>query len=349
MIEGTPPDGNGEETVLLRGGLLFDGSGRPPAVLDVRIARGMILERGPDLHRADATVVDLSGQCIAPGFIDVHSHSDLTVLANPGLESKVTQGVTTEVVGNCGSSPFPVSDMHSEELRNYIDSFYPGVSRRAEWNWSNLTGWARRADAARPATNLAPLVGHGSVRISVAGFHNQTLSPADQREVAAGVEAALEQGAFGFSTGLAYSPERETRPGDLAPLLEAVARHDAVYATHLRDEGRRVLASVRESLESAALASVRLEISHLKCLGRAQWGGAAPLLAEIASARDSGTKVRADFYPYRAAETTLRAFLPDWVFEGSWDDAAGRLRDAAARARIRAEIARGISDRKSVV
>lgn len=342
MSDESAPDASGDEAVLLRGGLLLDGSGGPPEIADVRLHRGRILERGPELPREGATVVDVAGQYVAPGFVDVHSHSDLTVLANPGLESKITQGVTTEVVGNCGSSPFPVSAAHADELRAYIDSFYPDVPRRIAWDWFDLAGWAGRVHEARPGTNLAPLVGHGSVRIAVAGFHNQPLSAPERRAALSEVRAAMEQGAFGFSTGLAYSPERATRAEDLVPFLGIVSEFDAVYATHQRDEGRRVVDSVRESLATATTAGVRLEISHLKCLGRAQWGGAAALLDAIAAAREAGGRVRADYYPYRAGETSLTAFVPEWVFEGSWPDAERRLRDPEARARVREEIARGV-------
>jgi N-acyl-D-amino-acid deacylase len=342
MKDETPLDGSGNEELLFVGGLVFDGSGDPARVSDVRVARGTILEVGPGLTRRGATTIDLSNRYLAPGFVDVHSHSDLTVLAQPGLESKITQGVTTEVVGNCGSSPFPVSAAHLGELRTYLDSFYPDVSRRFTWDWSDFAGWAKRVDKARPATNLAPLVGHGSLRIAVTGFRNGDLTRDEECELLDHLETDLAHGAFGFSTGLAYSPELETRPEDLEPLLRAVALHEGVYATHQRDEGRGVLESVRESLTSAGRANVRLEISHLKCLGRAQWGGAARLLTEIAAARAAGTRVRADFYPYQAGETTLTAFLPGWVFEGSWEAAENRLASVADRARIRAEVASGI-------
>jgi N-acyl-D-aspartate/D-glutamate deacylase len=342
MPGAAPPGGAAPEEVLLRGGLIFDGSGAPPRRGDVRIGRGRILECADRLPERGSFLFDLEGSSVAPGFVDVHSHSDLTVLANPGLESKITQGVTTEVVGNCGSTPFPVSEIHGDELRAYLDSFYPGVARRSVWDWHDLEGWARRVNDAPPAINLAPLVGHGSVRIAVAGFLNRPLSSGEANEALAHVATAMAQGAFGFSTGLAYSPELETQPTDLVPFLREVARCDATYATHQRDEGRGVLQSVGESLESARSTGVRLEISHLKCLGRAQWGGARRLLAEIAGARERGTKVRADFYPYRAGETSLTAFVPGWVFEGPWAEVAERLHNPDARSRIRREIASGV-------
>jgi len=337
------PNAAGSEEVLLRGGLVLDGSGQLPRVEDLRLGRGRILERGRDLRVREASVLELSGQFVAPGFVDVHSHSDMTVLLNPGLESKALQGVTTEVVGNCGGSLFPLSHEHKEELSAYVQGFYPGVAKRLLWDWTDLPSWTERVQAAGPALNLAPLVGHGAVRIAVSGLRNEPLSSEATLEAESWVARSLHDGAFGLSTGLAYSPELRTRAADLEPMLRQVARYGAVYATHLRDEGRGVRESIAESLLLAETTGARLEISHLKCLGRGRWGLARELLAQLCTARARGLEARADIFPYEAVETGLFGLLPGWATEGTWTDTDRRLTDRAARERLYREVSAGVA------
>lgn len=342
MTREIDPEEAAGTALLLRGATVLDGTGALARREDVRIAAGRIVARAGHLPPEGATVLDLSHHYLAPGFVDVHSHSDLTVLANPGLESKVFQGITTEVVGNCGSSPFPIAPEHRDALREYVDGFFPGVSDRHPWDWSGLAGWAERVDAVRPSINLAPLVGHGSVRIAVAGLRNGLLSSGEAHEALAHVEEALQEGAFGFSTGLAYSPELRTEPSSLEPFVRATARHGGVYATHMRDEAAQVESSVDESIALARLTGCRLEISHVKCFGRAQWGGMGRLLDRLDAARRAGLPVRADAYPYEAAETGLSAILPGWAIEGSAGAMMARLGDPSIRERIRGEILAGV-------
>lgn len=337
------PDASTTSELLLRGAVVIDGTGARPRREDVRLGGGQILERGPDLRTRDATVVDLTGEYLAPGFIDVHSHSDITVLVNPGLESKATQGFTTEVVGNCGESPFPVSPVHREELRTFVEQFFPGVGTRLDFEWADLGGWSRRVAELRPALNLAPLVGHGSLKIAEAGLANGPLGPDGARALEGGLARALEDGAFGLSTGLAYTPERETTRDELEPLLRRVATAGGVYATHLRDEGAGVARSVREALALAQSTGVRLEISHLKSFGRRVWGSMPALLGEIAAARSDGVRVHADMYPYAAGETALSALFPGWLLEGTWPVAEARLRDPVARRRASEDVERGVT------
>ena len=336
------PSASGTGEVLFRGGLVLDGSGNLPRVEDLRLGQGRILERGRDLGAKGSTVLELTGHYVAPGFVDVHSHSDMTVLTNPGLESKVFQGVTTEVVGNCGGSLFPLASEHLEELRAYVEGFYPGVSRRLRWDWTDLPSWAERVQAAGPTVNLAPLVGHGTVRIAVAGLQNEPLSPEAALEAETWVARSLRDGAFGLSTGLAYSPELHSQVPDLEPFVRQVARYGAVYATHMRDEGRGLRQSVAESIAAAEKFGARLEISHLKCLGRGRWGLAPELLATIAAARGRGVAVRADVYPYEAAETGLFALFPGWATEGTWADTDRRLTETPNRERLRREVVGGV-------
>ncbi len=342
MRDAEAPNASGGSEVLLRGGLVLDGSGLLPRQHDVRLGSGRILERGESLAARGARIVDLSGEYLAPGFVDVHSHSDIIVLANPGLESKAMQGVTTEIVGNCGESLFPVTAHHRDELAAFLEQFFPRVPSRLRWDWNDLASWSHRVAEARPALNLVPLVGHGTLRIATVGLRNGPISRDQAAELAASLDRALDQGAFGLSTGLAYSPELETTSDDLVPLLERVARAGGVYATHMRDEGAGVHGSVEETLHLAGRTRVRLEISHLKCFGRRTWGAMSGLLGRIARARTDGVRVHVDMYPYEAGETALTALFPGWLFEGRWEEAEERLRDPVARRRAGEEVEHGV-------
>ncbi len=339
-VSGTPSAGR-TERVLLRRGTLLDGTGGPASVQDLLIGGGRILRRGTDLARGGATEVDLGGSYVAPGFIDVHSHSDNAVLLNPSLDSKVAQGVTTEVVGNCGESLFPYRDDRRDEFRRLVSSYFPGVAERLAWDWTDLDSWAARVEERRPAINLAPLVGHGTARTVVAGFDARPLSAAEQSELESLVDIALAEGAFGLSTGLAYPPGFAADRGELLPLVRRTAAYEAVYATHMRNEGSLVSESLDESIELARQSGVRLEISHLKVMERALWGTAHALLDILTRARAEGLRVRADQYPYRAGETGLFVLLPPWALDGPWEATARRLRDPATRVQIVREMTEG--------
>ncbi len=337
------PSASGSETVLFRGGILFDGSGSLPRVEDLRLGNGRILERGRSLAADASTVVDLSGHYVAPGFVDVHSHSDMTVLANPALESKVFQGITTEIVGNCGESLFPLSPDRRKDLAAYVESLYPGLTRRLRWDWTDLPSWTEKVHRARPSINLAPLVGHGTVRVAVSGLEGGPLSAESALDAETWVARSLRDGAFGLSYRLDQAPGSGAATDELEPFVRQVARYGAVYATHLRDEGLRVRESVAEAIALAEHFGARLEISHLKCVGRGRWGLAAELLGTIREARDRGLEVRADFYPYEAVERSLSSLLPRWATDGPWVDIERRLSDPKVRTQIRREVAAGLT------
>jgi N-acyl-D-amino-acid deacylase len=307
----------------------------------VRILGGRILEVGSDLPLRGAQLIDVEDRWIAPGFIDVHSHSDNVVLLNPGLESKVAQGVTTEVVGNCGESLFPFRPERAAEFRQLVSAYLPGVAEQLRWDWTDLASWAKRVGEARPAIHLAPLVGHGSLRVAVSGLGTRSLTASEQSECEALLEEALDHGAFGISTGLAYPPGFAATPQELVSLIRQVAARDGVYATHVRDEMVGVFSSVDEALEVAHSTGVRLELSHLKIMAESLWGRSRELLEQLTKARRAGIRVRADQYPYDAAETGLFVILPRWALDGPWPDTLDRIQHPQSRARILEEIRNG--------
>ena len=316
--------------IVLGNGILIDGTGSAPAPGSVLVRAGRIEETGRFNVPAGAKVVDCSGLAIAPGFIDAHSHSDLQVLE--GRTDKLVQGVTTEVVGNCGFSPYPAGE-HASELRAFANGLFCGDDA---WGWATARDYL--ADAARsPAANVASLAGHGSLRISVAGHR---LGPLPETGIAAmekQLDEALSEGACGFSTGLAYAPGSSAPFDEIERLCRVAARHGKIYTTHMRTYFSGLLDAVDEQLELARRTGCRLQISHMQAAGAANWTLQAPALEKIEKARSQGIDVAFDCYPYLAGSTVLTLALPQWVLEGGVEGMLARLADPAERARIAGE------------
>lgn len=330
-----------EFDVLIRNGLVYDGSGGPPARADVGV-RGDRIEAVGDLSAATgATEVDAAGRSVAPGFIDAHTHSDLACfLPDEHLDVKtgaLRSGVTTEVAGNCGFSPFPYLELHRPDLERLIRTLF-GTSSP----WADLESYRDDVRQAGLHANLAPLVGHGSLRAGVVGFEDR---PAEPHELAAMVEladAAFEQGAFGLSSGLVYTPGVYADTGELVELCRALARHGRPYATHMRGETDMVVDSVREALHIGREGGVPVHVSHHKAAGQENWGRTEETLGLMAQARAGGVDVTLDVYPYTAGSTLLYALLPPWAQEGGADEMVERLRDSRVRERIRHDLVHGL-------
>ncbi|MCP2360249.1 N-acyl-D-amino-acid deacylase [Nonomuraea thailandensis] len=262
-------------------------------------------------------MIDATGLIVTPGLIDLHSHADFTVLGAPTAESCLYQGVTTLVTGNCGMSPFP------------------GPSGSP---WPDLAGFAAAVDAARPAVNLAPLVGHGALRAAVLGQQRRAPDQDELDRMRGLLATAAEQGAFGLSTGLIYAPGSFAATDEIEALAAVAARHDLLYATHMRDEGDRLIEAVEEALAVARASGVRLQISHLKAMGPANHGKVARALALMDAAAARGLDVACDVYPYTASSTTLTSRLPGWAMDGGTGALLARLADPATRERVLADL-----------
>lgn len=316
--------------LLLRNGLVIDGTGAPPFAADVGIESDQVADVG-DLAAAEARrSIDATGLWICPGFIDVHSHSDAYLLIEPAAPSKVAQGITTEVVGNCGASGAPrfgAARMPSDWQRQT----YPG-------RWSTVAEYRALLEQERPAVNVVLLVGHNTLRGSVMGYDARPAGPDDVRRMVGFLERSMEEGAVGFSTGLAYAPGMFAEAEEIHPLARAVVARGGIYATHMRSEGRRLIEAIDETLATAQATGVRTQISHLKTSGPENWHKLDAVLERIARARAEGVEVAADRYPYTASSTDLDAILPDWACEGDRDAIVERLTEPASRARLRAEL-----------
>lgn len=318
--------------LIIRGGLLLDGTGAPARRADLGMAGDRIAAVG-DLGAAEARdTLPADGRYVSPGFIDAHSHSDTYLLVEPSAPSKLFQGITTEVVGNCGASAAPrlgAARMPSD----WQEKPYPGT-------WSTVAEYRRLLEQVRPAVNVALLIGHNTLRGGVVGYEGRAARPEEIRVMADRLRAALEEGGAGWSTGLVYAPGMFATPEELEALARTVARCGKIYTSHMRSEGSRLLAALDEALALGRLAG-RAEISHLKTSGRANWHLVDAALARIRRARAEGLEVAADRYPYTASSTDLDVVLPDWAAEGSRERVLERLRTPALRARIREELLAG--------
>ncbi|MGH7046027.1 MAG: N-acyl-D-amino-acid deacylase family protein [Stellaceae bacterium] len=320
--------------ILIKGGLVIDGSGRPGEIGDIAVRQGRIAALGQSLPADGADIIDAAGLAVAPGFIDIKTHSDFTLPINPKAESKVRQGVTTEIIGHCGYSTAPVLPGKLELIRDYL-------SASAPWLPFRETSFGEYLDAF-PATavNAGMLVGHHTLRLNVMGMAARAPSSAELAQMAALLEEGLAAGALGLSTGLFTPPGSYAERDEIVALCHVLKRHHALYFTHLRDEANKVIEAVEEAIDIARSCGVHVEIVHLKCSGLDNWGKAARILAMIAGARAEGLAIDCDAYPYAAGSNPLKNLLPQWVQSGGVETMLARLALPETRARIGAEIER---------
>lgn len=319
--------------LVVAGGTVIDGTGAPRRRADVGVGAGRIVAIG-DLGGQDVGVerVDATGLIVAPGWVDLHSHSDLTLLSDGRARSKVAQGVTTEVNGNCGMGAVPLPPAAAGLTRAANATIDPDAGVR--WGWTDMAGYARSLEAVGLAVNTAPLVGHLPLRIAIAG---EAPRPLDERELSTLVEAidaCLDDGAIGVSTGLMYPPAMSADLDELVAIGRALARRDRLFAVHMRNYSDHLLAAVDEALIIARLSGCRLQVSHLAVAGRRNWGAVPRALERIERARREGVDVAVDIYPYIAGSANLSQLLPEWAQAGGPAAIVARLASAAERSAI---------------
>lgn len=316
--------------IIIKNGTIIDGSGTRTFEKDIGII-GDKIAAIDELKNATADIIiDGKGLVVSPGFIDIHTHTDLQLIVNPRAESKILQGVTTEVSGNCGSSPFPFNDSDFKEAdENTFERYGFHV------DWRNIEAFLRKLEDQKVSINYATLTGHGSLRSCVIGKKDVQPTVEQLAEMKNILERTMQEGSFGLSTGLEYAPGSYALTSELIELNKTVARHNGVYATHMRSEYDRVEEAVQEALQICKKAEVSLQISHLKAANHANWGKVDHMLEMIHGAAESGMPVNADRYPYIAYSTGLTGFLPLWCLQGNTDDVLNRLRDKTLITKIR--------------
>jgi N-acyl-D-amino-acid deacylase len=316
--------------IVFKGGMVIDGTGAPPSSGDVLISGQTIDRVGIFEAPVDAHVIDCRGLAVTPGFIDSHSHLDLQVLENRA--DKVAQGVTAEVVGNCGFSPYPVP-ADRRLLHDFANGLFCGGT---DWGWPSARAYLEQA-ARSTTTAVFSLIGHGSLRIARVGHQLGQLAESDLDWMEQKLSESLAEGACGFSTGLMYSPGASAPFSELERLCRVVARHQKTYATHMRSYGDLLIEAVEEQLQLARLTGCRLQISHFQAVGSRNWNKQAVALEKIENAVAEGLDVGFDCYPYVAGSTVLTQLLPQWALEGGINYLLARLADGPKRKRIAAE------------
>ena len=329
-------------TLTIRNGLIVDGTGAPAFVGDVVVegdSISAVLPSTPhpapstsgEAAQAPCTVIDATGCIVSPGFVDAHTHSDAYLVLEPDAPSKISQGVTTEINGQCGGSAAP----------RYGEARLSG-----DWatllgdrlTWRSFAEYRAAVEEARPAVNTIQFVGHNTLRSSVVGYAGRVATSEELAKMQRLLAESLDAGGWGLTTGLIYQPGRYSTPEEVVALAKTAAGRGGMYATHMRSEGDRILEAIDEVIDLVKATGIRAEISHLKTSGRRNWHKIDSVLGKIERAIGDGLLLGSDRYPFCAAGTDLDIVLPDWAQEGAAPAEMARLADPALRAKIVAEI-----------
>jgi N-acyl-D-amino-acid deacylase len=323
--------------LIIRNAKVIDGTGNPWFRGDVAVDGASIAAVGVVTEEA-ARVIEADGLCICPGFIDVHAHGDFTPFDKTVVDYKLRQGITTEVNGNCGFSAAPLDPSTVGLVRQYVEGFI-APEQGVPWNWRSLGEYLDTIAQARLAINIAPLIGHGALRAAAMGYEQRAPSIAELDTMKALMREAMEQGAFGLSTGLVYVPGVYAQTEEIIDIAKVAARYGGLYATHMRNEGERLFEAFDEAIQIGRGAEIPVQISHHKAAGKANHGKVRETLKRLEVERAHGLDITLDQYPYTASSTTLASVLPPWASVGGVPKILERLRDRAMRRAIKAELA----------
>jgi len=319
--------------LVIKDGTILDGTGAPCWKADLGIRGDTIAAIGEIDPGQGKELILASGMYVCPGFIDIHTHSDGMLLVYPTAESRVLQGVTTELTGNCGGSAAPLVGIDADKRREQMreDDDIPA-------DWTDVASYFTRVEQTGISLNHAMLLGQGTLRSNAVGVVDRALTADELKAVIRAVEEGMDQGAMGISTGLEYVPGSYTPTGEIVALARAVARRGGLYASHIRDEGATLLEAINEAIETGRQAGVRVEISHLKAAGKPNWNKQEAALKLIEAAQAGGLEIMADAYPYPVYSTGLTIYLPSWAREGGEEAVIERIGEPDQRSRIRKEI-----------
>ena len=319
--------------IIIKNGVVVDGTGNPWFKADVGISQGKIIHVGKLTNAKAKRIIDARGLMVSPGFIDIHAHSDLSLLINSRAESKIRQGVTTEVIGNCGTSPAP---LRKETLR-FLKDEWGAEAKAVKWNWSSFSDYLRRLEENGVSLNVASLVGHGTVRTAVMGVENRSPTSKELRKMRQLVAQSMEDGAFGLSSGLVYLPGCFAETSELIELCKVVSKYGGFYASHTRGERETIVDALKEAIEIGMKAKVPVQVSH-NCHKYGGHGKFKQMSKLYEDARAKGVELTIDNDAHTDLGPQLSNILPQWAQVGGPKKIAERLKDRETREKIKREI-----------
>lgn len=322
---------------LISQGRIVDGTGNNWFYGDVGIKDGRIVAVGKLKGQAALNNIDANGMVVCPGFIDIHTHSDISILKNNKAENSIMQGVTTEVIGNCGNGAYPITKSNHQLFKEYLDWMLNAVGGDLDYNGDEYFSYIKQGIG----INIASLIAHGNVRIAVMGFDYRKPNDDEMMQMESIVAHYMKAGAFGLSTGLIYPPGSYCDTEEIVRLSKVVSRYGGYYASHIRDEADTILDALNEAIAIGRQASVPVHISHHKVMGSSNWGKSVKTLAAIDQARTDGLDISCDVYPYLAGETSLYALLPPWLMDGGVNRLVSLIKSETVRQKIQRNIEQG--------
>jgi N-acyl-D-amino-acid deacylase len=339
-----------EPDILVRNGTLVDGSGGKPFKADLEICDDRIVHIKQKSSSDAKVVLNAKGLVICPGFIDIHSHSDMSIPFDNRLESMIRQGVTTSVIGNCGSSLAPINEDTIDVIQKEFDVFSPR-DHKLNITWRSFREYLETIEKTGVPINVIPLVGFGTIRIAAGpSFENRKPTKREFVSMNACITEAMEAGAFGLSTGLYYAPQSFASTGEITELAKTVAKYNGLYFSHIRGEGASVVQSVEELIHIVETSGCRGgQIAHHKIAGRPYWGTSKKTLKLVAEANRRGVRITCDQYPYNRGMTSLVALLPPWAHEGGMESILNKLTDSEAQKRIKSDVRAGVMGWENII
>ncbi|SHI77266.1 N-acyl-D-amino-acid deacylase family protein [Lutispora thermophila] len=329
--------------IVIKNGEILDGSGTKSYFADIGIKNGYISEISQCINDPALKVIDAKNHIVCPGFIDIDSHSDFSLYANPKAESKIRQGITTEIVGQGGRSLGPVNIEHLSDLKQYTKSYVQNTNEPNYWNWKTQYEFIDILSSRKTSVNIASLVGYGTIRVAVMGFEKRRPTNDEMNRMKQLLEDELINGIHGMSLGLDNSPDSLASIDELIEMAKVVKKYDGICSIHMREEGNYLFNSILEAIEISKKSGVKLQISHLKAAHPQNWGKVKEAISIINKAKNSGLNVDYDVYPYISYESVLTDVLPPWIRELSPE----KIVESLKKDNIREKVVADMLDRNS--
>ncbi len=329
--------------LVLSNGKIIDGTGNPWYKADIGIKEGKIESIGNLQNESAERFIDAENLVISPGFVDIHTHSDGSPFHTPEADSHIYQGITTDVIGNCGGSWAPMSDFLKENSKNMAEEY------DIKFEWNTFGEYLSKLDSLKTSINIVPQVGQATIRLAVMGMENREPTKQELESMKGHVAEAMEAGAFGISTGLWYAPSGFAKTNEIIELAKVAAEYGRIYSTHMRGEGDPLIEAVEEAIEIGEKANIPVQISHHKAMGMRNWGKVHDTMRMMEEARERGVDVNPDIYAWVANGTGLTAMFPHWVHDGGRDAIIKRLKDKETREKIKKDMIEGIPGWESLV